>query len=234
MARTLLRAGALPKPPAVRETRRAGRRARSGPPRGAAAGGARDMSRILTRFPQGFLWGAATSAHQVEGGNRWNDWWRFEQQPGAIRGGDASGDACRHWERFDAGLRAARAADGHNAAPALARVEPHRARARAASTRRRSRTTTRCFASLRRHGLTPLVTLHHFTNPLWIADAGGWESRATHRPLRRVRALLRARVRRRGGLVVHGERARGRTRSAPTREGVWPPGSRDDGRGARA
>ena len=100
------------------------------------------MSRILTRFPQGFHWGAATSAHQVEGGNRGNDWWRFEQRPGAIRGGAVSGDACRHWERFDEDFARARGY-GHTHAPALARVEPHRARAAAAATRRRSRTTTR-------------------------------------------------------------------------------------------
>ena len=65
-------------------------------------------------FPPGFLWGAATSAHQVEGGNTLNDWWRFEHVPGVIRGGLGSGDACRHYERFDADFSLA-AADGHNA-----------------------------------------------------------------------------------------------------------------------
>ena len=65
-------------------------------------------------FPAGFLWGAATSAHQVEGGNTLNDWWRFEQLPGVISGGRGSGEACRHWELFDADFARA-AADGHNA-----------------------------------------------------------------------------------------------------------------------
>ena len=65
-------------------------------------------------FPAGFLWGAATSAHQVEGGNTLNDWWRFEQLPGVIRGGRGSGEACRHWERFDDDFALA-ASDGHNA-----------------------------------------------------------------------------------------------------------------------
>ena len=53
------------------------------------------------RFPDGFWWGTAASAHQVEGGNRWNDWWRFEQEPESIKNGDRSGAACRHYELFD-------------------------------------------------------------------------------------------------------------------------------------
>ena len=49
-------------------------------------------------FPPGFLFGAATSAHQVEGGNRWNDWWEAEP---AGRLPHASGDACRHDELYE-------------------------------------------------------------------------------------------------------------------------------------
>ena len=37
-------------------------------------------------FPPGFLWGCATAAHQVEGGNFQNDWWRFEEQGGVVTG----------------------------------------------------------------------------------------------------------------------------------------------------
>src|SRR5439155_20663791 len=66
----------------------------------------------LVRFPPGFLWGAGTSAHQVEGGNLHNDWWRFEQRQGAIADGARSGEACRHWELFDEDFALA-AADGH-------------------------------------------------------------------------------------------------------------------------
>ena len=54
------------------------------------------------RFPQGFKWGAATSAHQVEGGNVHNDWWRWEHRSPDIDPSLQSGDACRHFERFDA------------------------------------------------------------------------------------------------------------------------------------
>jgi beta-glucosidase len=135
------------------------------------------MADRVHAFPAGFLWGAATSAHQVEGGNRANDWWRFEQQPGRIHGGAVSGDACRHWERFDADFALA-AADGHGAhrlSFEWSRIEPERGRFDAAAIAHYHEV----LASLRRHRLVPIVTLHHFTNPLWIADQGGWENAAT-------------------------------------------------------
>ena len=50
-------------------------------------------------WPKGFLWGTATAAHQVEGGNVYNDWARFERQPGKIAHGDTSGAAAGHWEK---------------------------------------------------------------------------------------------------------------------------------------
>jgi len=129
------------------------------------------------RFPSGFLWGAATSAHQVEGRNTANDWWRFERRKGAIRGERCSGDACRHWELFDEDFARA-AADGHNAhrlSLEWSRLEPARGQFDPGAVAHYHEV----FASLRRHRLTPIVTLHHFTNPLWVADAGGWEVRET-------------------------------------------------------
>src|SRR5262245_28612735 len=62
-------------------------------------------------FPAGFLWGAATSAHQVEGGNYHNDWWAWEQSG---RVPVASGAACDHWNRYRADFDLARSI-GHNA-----------------------------------------------------------------------------------------------------------------------
>jgi len=128
-------------------------------------------------FPAGFMWGAATSAHQVEGGNTCNDWWRFEQLPGVIRGGRGSGDACQHLERFDADFALAQA-DGHNAhrlSLEWSRLEPAPGRFDPGAVAHYHDV----LASLKRRGLTPIVTLHHFTNPLWVADAGGWEARST-------------------------------------------------------
>src|SRR4051812_5523901 len=65
-------------------------------------------SRRLT-FPPGFLWSAATSAHQTEGGNDNSDWWEFEARPGAIKRGEASGRACDHWNRLEEDIGLAQA-----------------------------------------------------------------------------------------------------------------------------
>lgn len=179
------------------------------------------------RFPERFLWGAATSAHQVEGGNTLNDWWRFEHVAGAIRGGAGSGDACRHYERFDADFALA-AADGHNAhrlSFEWSRLEPRPGRFDADAVAHYHAV----LASLRRHGLTPVVTLHHFTNPLWIADAGGWESAATVEAFERFAHFC---AREYGGevdwwcTVNEPEVFAFRGWS----EGIWPPAVRDNSR----
>ena len=173
-------------------------------------------------FPERFQWGAATSAHQVEGGNRWNDWWRYEQSHGL-----ASGDACRHWDEFDADFARA-AADGHSMhrlSFEWSRIEPRRGQRDPEAIAHYHAV----LASLRRHRLAPLVTLHHFTNPVWIADARGWESRAT---LDRFDEHVRFCAREFGGEVdwwctvnepeVFAFRAYS--------EGAWPPEVRDDSR----
>ncbi len=184
------------------------------------------MTSVVRRFPDGFRWGCATSAHQVEGGNDRNDWWRFEQLPGKIHGGAVSGAACRHWELFDRDFALA-AADGHNAhrlSLEWSRIEPERGKIDAAAVAHYHAV----LASLQRHGLMPLVTLHHFTNPVWIADRGGWENRET---VDQFCAFTRFCAREFGGevdwwcTVNEPEVFAFRGWS----EGVWPPGKRDDG-----
>ncbi len=178
------------------------------------------------RFPAGFLWGAATSAHQVEGGNRLNDWWRFEQVPGNVHDGHVSGDACRHYERFDEDFALA-AADGHNAhrlSLEWSRIEP----ARGVWNANEVAHYHAVFAALKKHGLLPVVTLHHFTNPLWVADRGGWENRET---VDRFESFVRFCAREFGGevdwwcTVNEPEVFAFRGWS----EGLWPPRKQDDG-----
>jgi beta-glucosidase len=56
--------------------------------------------------PPPFLWGVATSSHQIEGGNEHNDWWAWEAE-GHVEGGVRSGAATDHWNRFREDLQLA-------------------------------------------------------------------------------------------------------------------------------
>ena len=133
--------------------------------------GTSSPSAALT-FPQGFLWGTATSAHQVEGGNTANDWWAWEQQPGRIARGDRSGQACNWWRAAEADFdrMAALHQNAHRLSIEWSRLEPHQGQWDDRALRRYGEMLT----GLRQRSITPMVTLHHFTFPLWVARRGGW------------------------------------------------------------
>lgn len=126
------------------------------------------------RSAEGFLWGVATSAHQIEGGNLWNDWARFEAEPGNIRNGETSGKASDHWNRMteDVALIKDLGAGAYRFSVEWSRVEPtdgqwsEEAWARYVDLVR----------LLREAEITPMVTLLHFTLPAWLADRGGLTS----------------------------------------------------------
>ncbi|WP_428269794.1 glycoside hydrolase family 1 protein [Haliangium sp.] len=124
-------------------------------------------------FPPDFLWGAATAAHQVEGGNDNSDWWDWEAEPGRIHDGSRSGDAAGWWlGRAEEDL--ARAAEmGHNAhrlSVEWSRLEPEPGMWDEQAFRRYEE----ILAAARARGLRTLVTLYHFTLPRWVARAGSW------------------------------------------------------------
>ena len=133
------------------------------------------MSGDGLQFPEGFLWGAATAAHQVEGGNTNNQW--------AVLGAAARTHLARRAVRARVqlvGRRQVRARPGPGAGtqhpPAVAGVEAHRA---AGGPLRDPRAIARyrgLLEALRARGLKPAVTLHHFTDPLWLWDLGSWEN----------------------------------------------------------
>ena len=120
-------------------------------------------------FPPGFLWGAAMSSHQVEGNNRWNDWWEYEQSG---RLPHSSGEACRHYEMYEQDFDLARSW-GHNAhrfSIEWSRIEP----AEGEWNQEAVAHYQAVIKALKERGLEPVVTLHHFTNPAWFSRAGGW------------------------------------------------------------
>lgn len=122
-------------------------------------------------FPDHFLWGAATSSHQVEGDNRNSDWWRWEQAGG---GAEPSGRACGHYELYekDFDLAAALGHNCHRFSIEWSRIQPdeHTFSEKEIGHYRD------VIAALKTRGLEPIVTLHHFTSPVWFADKGGWTS----------------------------------------------------------
>jgi len=128
-------------------------------------------------FPRGFLWGTATAAHQVEGNNTNNNWWAWEQQEGRIANGEKSGLACDWWggcwkEDFD---RAAEAGQNtHRLSVEWSRIQPAPDRWDEDALEHYRH----MLRGLRERGMTPMVTLHHFTDPLWLGDFGSWETEA--------------------------------------------------------
>ncbi len=145
-------------------------------------GGKADYAEVA--FPQGFLWGTATAAHQVEGGNTNNDWYAWEQIPGKIKNGDVSGEASGHYTRYesDFALAAASGQNAHRFSIEWSRIEPQRD----VYDYDEIGHYHMVLGSALAHGLTPIVTLQHFTLPLWVddplnpnADLDHWLSVAT-------------------------------------------------------
>lgn len=153
-------------------------------------------------FPKGFYWGAATAAHQVEGNNT-NDWSEWEKKNAGRLAREAkgkfgylpnwkeiqfeaedpnnylSGTAAEHWERYqedfdilkDLGLNA------YRFSIEWSRIEPEEGKFDEAAIEHYRQV----LQSLRKKNIEPFVTLWHWTNPVWIAEKGGWENRDTIR-----------------------------------------------------
>jgi beta-glucosidase len=127
-------------------------------------------------FPDGFRWGTATAAHQIEGGNWNNDWWQWEHTPGSGCA-EPSGDACDSWHRWpdDVGICADLGLDNYRFSIEWSRIQPEDGEW---STAAIDHYRQQCELLLER-GIDPVVTFHHFTTPRWIAAAGGWREPAT-------------------------------------------------------
>jgi beta-glucosidase len=125
----------------------------------------------MTRFPEAFLWGASTAPHQIEGNNVNSDWWAQEQvTPGMELSGDAV-DSYHRW-REDITLLAEAGLNSYRFGIEWARIEPLPGRFSKAELAHYRRQIEFCFQL----GITPVITLQHFTTPLWFAKDGGWSA----------------------------------------------------------
>ena len=136
------------------------------------------MGQERYKFPKDFLWGTATSSHQVEGNNTNNNWYIWEETPGKIEGDAKAGLACDWWNgRWREDLQHA-IADGQNAhrlSIEWSRVEPRPGEWDEAALEHYRE----MIAGIIALGLKPMVTLHHFTDPIWVYEKDGWENNET-------------------------------------------------------
>src|SRR3954451_20583438 len=133
--------------------------------------GARSLLAMPTSFPDGFTWGTATAAHQIEGGNWNNDWWQWEHTPGSGCA-EPSGDACDSWHRWpeDVALCRDLGFGSYRFSIEWSRLEPEPGEWSVAT----FDGYRRLGEALREAGIEPVVTFHHFTTPRWLVQQGGW------------------------------------------------------------
>lgn len=127
-------------------------------------------------FEKSFLIGAATAAHQVEGGNIHSDYWAQEHMVHTDFL-EPSGDAVDHYNRYgeDIRLMADAGLNAYRFSIEWARIEPQEGCFDEAQIDH-YRKVIRC---CRENGIEPIVTLHHFTSPKWLISKSGWESDET-------------------------------------------------------
>ena len=132
------------------------------------------MESELLRFPDQFLWGTSTAAFQVEGQSAPSNWSIWEQDPTHIAQGQRSGRACDWWGgrwREDLDRAAGAGQNAHRTSVEWSRLQPAEGKwDEGALGYYRS-----LIAGIRERGMVPFITLHHFTEPLWLTERGGWE-----------------------------------------------------------
>jgi beta-glucosidase len=128
-------------------------------------------SHPVRSFPNGFVWGASTAGHQVEGGSTNSDTWFLEQIDGSVFR-QPSGAACNSWELWkeDIDLVAAMGLGAYRFSVEWARIEPERGVFSNDALARYNAMVDYCVE----RGIAPVVTFNHFTLPHWVACMGAW------------------------------------------------------------
>jgi beta-glucosidase len=127
-------------------------------------------------FPKDFLLGAATAAHQVEGNNTNSDFWLMEQVPNSMFK-EPSGICVDHYNRYreDIDLLAGAGLNAYRFSLEWARIQPDKKTFDQKEIDHYRDVLEYCHAK----GITPIVTMHHFSSPRWLIQEGGWESKTT-------------------------------------------------------
>lgn len=119
------------------------------------------------------MWGSATSSHQVEGDNSNNDWWQSEHA-GKLK--FSSGKACDHYNLYKEDFKLARELkhNSHRFSLEWSRIETKEGEFDCKAIGH-YKDMIKTLVSL---DIKPIVTIHHYTLPVWVAEKGGWENRS--------------------------------------------------------
>ena len=146
------------------------------------------MARAQMLFPPDFLWGTATAAFQVEGNNTNSDWWAWEQGDGRILNNHKSGLASNWWANAEQDLDIATemGSNAHRFSLEWSRIEPEPSVFDDAALGRYRE----ILQGMHDRGIEPMVTLHHFSNPLWLVEKGDFGSEVVVDYFRRYTAKV--------------------------------------------
>lgn len=130
----------------------------------------------MSKFESGFLVGAATAAHQVEGGNIHSDYWAMEHMKYTTFA-EPSLDAVDHYNRYEEDIRmmAGAGLNSYRFSIEWARIEPRQGQFDEAEIEHYRKVLECC----KDNGIEPIVTMLHFTSPKWLIENGGWENEKT-------------------------------------------------------
>ena len=120
-------------------------------------------------FPPDFLWGVATSAHQTEGNCTNNDWAAWEKQQNIT----LTGNACNHWNTYkkDIQLIKQNRFNSYRFSIEWSKVQPKKDQFDETALKHYEEVCK----ELIKQGIKPIITLHHYTNPIWFSEMGGFE-----------------------------------------------------------
>jgi len=119
----------------------------------------------VLKFPKGFLWGSATSAYQVEGGIDNSDWSKAF----------SAGKACDHYNRYEEDFQLLQdlSQNAYRFSIEWSRIEPQEG----VFDEKEIEHYRKVLESLKEKNIMVMLTLHHFSTPLWLADMGGWNNK---------------------------------------------------------
>lgn len=139
----------------------------------------------ILKFPGGFIWGVSTSAYQVEGGNK-NDWTEWEKTKLRIKNLELKGlnsndficgKACDSYNKYEEDLELIKELNcgGFRLGIEWARIEPEEGKWNMAEIEHYRR----LISSVKNKGIKTVLTVWHWTNPIWVARQGGWTNKKT-------------------------------------------------------